>query len=426
MLIELAMEAMEGIGNEKNEENEKRADWRKAGGYPPGLGEVAGRYRDIIDNLGLNDNTAANVESDLRARLDAYVEQGLSGSAFLDLMKAAGEDNCAKIVAAYFRSEGIPASYVDPKEAGFVLSDDFGNAQALPETYANAARALCGRLAGEVIVFPGFYGYTKSGNVITFSRGGSDITGSILAAALDASLYENFTDVSHVYSVNPGLVDSPEPIMELTYREMRELSYAGFNVYHEDALIPVFSKGIPVRIKNTNDPAAVGTAILPTRKTDSARPVSGISADDGFMSVNISKLLMNSEIGFGRKVLAIIEDERISFEHMPSGIDNISVILRESSVSPEAEARIERRLRDELGVDDVTVRHGLSIVMLVGEGMLNTIGTTARASNALALANINIELINQGASEVSMMFGVAQKDASEAVRSLYREFFEAK
>ena len=390
----------------------------------PELAELAGRFRAIAEGLGLDDAAASAAEADLRARLAAYDAQGLSDTEFIDLMKAAGEDNCAKIVTAYFRSQGMQASYVDPKDAGFTLSDDFGNAQALPETYANAAGALRGRIAEGVAVFPGFFGYTKSGKVITFSRGGSDITGSILAAALDAELYENFTDVDHVYTVDPGLVAKPHPIMELTYREMRELSYAGFNVYHEDALIPVFSKGIPVRIKNTNDPKAGGTAILPSRKPAGDRPVAGISADAGFMSVNISKLLMNSEVGFGRKVLEIIEKERISFEHMPSGIDNISVILRESSVSEEAEARIVGRLRDDLRVDDVTVRHGLAIVMLVGEGMLNTIGTTARASAALAAAGINIEIINQGASEVSLMFGVAERDSSEAVRCLYREFFK--
>ncbi|MDR3120592.1 MAG: aspartate kinase [Clostridiales bacterium] len=394
----------------------------------PGLMALLERYRSLIAGLGLDKAVYEQIEADLSGRLASYGAVGAGGGGglrnieFLDLMKAAGEDNCAKLVAAYFTSQGLPAVYIDPRAAGFLLSDNFGDAHVLPETYRNLAAALGG--IKETIVFPGFFGCTRSGKVITFSRGGSDVTGSVLAAALDAGLYENFTDVDHVFSVDPGLVSDPLPIPELTYREMRELSYAGFKVYHEDALVPVFNKGIPVRIKNTNNPAAPGTAILPSRVLSDDRPVTGISAADGFVSINISKLLMNIEIGFGRKVLEIVEDEKISFEHMPSGIDNISVILKESAAPPEVERRIVERLKNELDVGEVTVRHDLALVMLVGEGMLNTVGTTARASGALARAKINIEIINQGASEVSLMFGVDKKDASEAVRSLYHEFFE--
>jgi aspartate kinase len=345
----------------------------------------------------------------------------LSRGEFLDLMKAAGEDNCAKLVAAYFNSRGVPAVYADPGKCGFLLSENFGDAHVLPETYGNLAATLGRRR--EVIVFPGFFGYTKSGKVITFSRGGSDITGSILAAALNAELYENFTDVDSVYSVDPKLVAEPCPIREITYREMRELSYAGFSVYHEDALVPVFAKGIPVHIKNTNNLQATGTVILAKRDISAKRPVIGISAASGFISINMSKLLMNAEVGFGRKALSIIEDENISFEHMPSGIDNISLILKESAAPPDVRRRVTRRLMAELAVDEISVRPNLAIVMLVGEGMLNSVGTTARASMALAKANINIEIINQGASEVSLMFGIDEKYASQAVKSLYDEFF---
>jgi len=381
------------------------------------LDMLLNRYSTIITELGLGNEIISIIEFDLRNRLDSATS--LRSDEFIDLMKAAGEDNCAKLVAEYFNISGLPAVYINPKDAGFYLSDDFGNAQVLTETYDNLKKL---ESVPGVIIFPGFFGYTKSGKVITFSRGGSDITGSILAAALDAELYENFTDVNNVYSVDPGLVKDPMPIDEITYREMRELSYAGFKVYHEDALVPVFSKNIPVQIRNTNNPAAKGTAILPTRKL-SENPVVGISAASGFMSINISKLLMNIEIGFGRKVLEIIEDERISFEHMPSGIDNISIILNEACTPPDVENRIVHRIKTELNTDEMSVRHDLAIVMLVGEGMLNTVGTAARASSALARANINIEILNQGASEVSLMFGVDAKDAAGAVKSLYYEFF---
>jgi aspartate kinase len=386
-----------------------------------GINALLGRYGQIILDLGLEQSLYKRIEADLNGRLDAYGRSVTDGDEFMDLMKAAGEDNSAKLVAAYFKSRGLPAEYVDPREAGFLLSDDFGNAHVLPETYGNVASALGGR--GGVTVFPGFFGYTRSGKVIAFSRGGSDVTGSILAAALDAELYENFTDVDHVYSVDPKLVPDPSPIAELTYREMRELSYAGFTVYHEDALVPVFTKGIPVRIKNTNNPQAPGTAILARRELSRAQPVTGISAATGFISINMSKLLMNSEVGFGRKALSILESENISFEHMPSGIDNISIVLKEAAAPQDAQKRIMRRLMSELSVDEISVRKNLALVMLVGEGMLNTVGTTARASAALARASINIEIINQGASEVSLMFGIDEKDASQAVRCLYGEFF---
>ncbi|MDR1438785.1 MAG: aspartate kinase [Clostridiales bacterium] len=386
-----------------------------------GINALLGRYSQIVMDLGLDQSICRRIESDLNDRLASYGASITDADEFMDLMKAAGEDNSAKLVAAYFKSRGMAAEYVDPKDAGFLLSENFGNAHVLPETYGNVAAALGGRHG--VAVFPGFFGYTPSGKVIAFSRGGSDITGSILAAALGASLYENFTDVDHVYSVDPKLVRDPSPITELTYREMRELSYAGFSVYHEDALVPVFTKGIPVRIKNTNNPKAPGTAILARRDFSKSQPVTGISAAAGFTSINMSKLLMNSEVGFGRKALSILEDEGISFEHMPSGIDNISIILKEAAAPPDAQKRIMRRLMSELSVDEISVRKNLAIVMLVGEGMLNTIGTTARASSALARAGINIEIINQGASEVSLMFGIDEKDASQAVKCLYGEFF---
>jgi len=385
------------------------------------LYQVVKRYQDIVQDLGMPKSVSLAVRRDLESRLEAFDAGGLPLGAFVDLMKAAGEDNCARVVAEYFERNGLPAVYVSPKEAGLLLTEEFGNAHVLPQAYANLAAAL--KDDGQVKVFPGFFGYTRGGRVITFSRGGSDVTGSILAAALGAELYENFTDVSSVFAVDPSVVRQPAPIEALTYREMRELSYSGFTVYHEDALLPVINRAIPIQIKNTNDPLAKGTAIVPSRAIDPARPVVGVSAAAGFMSINISKLLMNDEIGFGRKALQIIEDEGLSFEHMPSGIDNISLILKEAGVTAERERRITDRMILELGVDEVGVRRGLAIVMVVGEGMLHTVGTMARAASALARSGINIEVINQGASEVSVMFGLDAKDATAAVRSLYNEFF---
>jgi len=398
------------------------SDIISGGGRPKSLDALLGRFQSLTEGLGLDGGVYGEIKDDIERRLAAYGKTGMDKAAFCDLVKAAGEDKCARLTAAYFNLRGLTSVYVDPKDAGFYMSDDFGNARILPESYDSLAAVLRG--IKETIVFPGFFGYTKSGKVITFSRGGSDVTGSILAAALDAALYENFTDVDHVYAVDPDLVKNPLPVREITYREMRELSYGGFKVYHEDALVPVFNKGIPVHIKNTNNPAEAGTAINKS-KTDAgeAFPVTGISSAKGFLCVHISKLMMNAEIGFGRKVLQIIEEEGLPYEHMPSGIDNISVILKERFAPPEKVSAIVSRIKAELSVDEVAVRNGLAIVMLVGERMLRTIGTTARASGALAKSGINIEIINQGSSEVSLMFGVDANDADEAVVSLYKEFF---
>jgi aspartate kinase len=381
------------------------------------LQAVVTRFADIAAELGIGDEITRIIATDLKARAEGDKS---NSSRYMDSLKAAGEDNCAKLVAAYLQSIGVEARYVSPKDAGLLLSDEFGNAQVLPQSYDNMK--YLSDLPG-ITIFPGFFGYSLSGEVVTLPRGGSDITGSIVSAAVNADLYENFTDVDSVYSVNPNLIKSPKPIHELTYREMRELSYAGFSVFHEEALIPVFHKGIPVRIKNTNNPGAPGTTIVKERHSITD-PVVGIASDSGFCFIYISKYLMNHEVGFGRKILQILEEEHISFEHIPSGIDNMSIILKQHVLDEQKEARIVERIKNELAVDDISVEKDLALVMIVGEGMRNTLGITARAAGALAKAHINLEMINQGPSEVSMMFGVKAHQSNKAVGALYDEFFK--
>ena len=380
------------------------------------LDAILGRYREIAEALDLPPDVMAGIEADLQARLSEPTDDHHQ---FLDTMKAAGEDNCARLVAAVLTARGADARYVSPKEAGLLLTHEHGNARVLPASYENLAR-LSG--ADGITVFPGFFGYSPKGAVVTLPRGGSDITGSILAAAVHADVYENFTDVDCVFVANPGVVPDAQPLQELTYREMRELSYAGFGVFHEEALEAVFHAGVPVCIKNASNPQAPGTRIVHER-TCPVGHVAGIAADAGFCQVTLSKYLMNREIGFGRSLLQVLEDEGLSYEHTPSGIDNISVILREDQFDADAEARVVRRIRDELAVDDVAVEHGLALVMIVGECMRHVVGTAARACRAFAEAEVNIEMINQGASEVSMMFGVKADDADTAVRALYDAFF---
>ncbi len=339
---------------------------------------------------------------------------------YMDATKALGEDSCARLVATYLNKTGHKATYCNPKVAGLLLETEVGgHVKVLPQSYDNLADLA--RLR-EICVFPGFFGYSEDGEIITFSRGGSDITGAILAAAVHATVYENWTDVDNVYAVNPNLVKDPFAVTEITYDEMRELAYAGFSVLHEEALYPAFVRGIPVNIRNTNHPEAKGTMIV-AKRTHYDSLVTGIAGEKGFCALNMSKYLMNREVGFLVKVLSIIADEGISIEHMPSGIDSVSIILRAADFTPEKERRIVQRISLELNVDNISVNRDLAIVMIVGEAMANTVGTTARAATALSKAGINLELINQGASEISVMFGVREEYCSYAVRTLYKEFF---
>ncbi|MFO7637324.1 MAG: aspartate kinase [Clostridia bacterium] len=378
---------------------------------------VIRRFSDIATELGMDGEIVDIIKKDIWARMTS--DMGNTGK-YMDSMKASGEDNCAKIIARYLKDHGHDARYIHPGEAGLLLSEEYGNAQVLPESYENLARL---KLIGGIKIFPGFFGYSEHGDVVTLPRGGSDVTGSILAAAVEADVYENFTDVDNVFSVNPGLVKNPVSISHMTYKEMRELSYAGFGVFHEEALTPVYYKDIPVHIKNTNNPSAPGTIICADIDKKGRNPIIGIAGDKGFCSIYIRKYLMNREIGFGRKLLGILEEERIPYEHMPSGIDDISVIIREKFITPDKERRVFERIKTQLNADGVEITHGQALVMLVGEGCLDDSSTLSKASAAFQKSGIKIKMINQGSSKVSIMFGMDEKYYEEAIRSLYRTFF---
>lgn len=382
------------------------------------LSSVLDRYAQIAIGLDLGQAILDIIELDLRKRLAS--DKGNPGL-FFDQLKASGEDNLAKLVAVYLTSIGLHAEYINPKDAGLLVTDFPQRVQALPESN-NRLSALKEKTT--ITVFPGFFGYTSKGELRTFERGGSDITGSILAAAVKAELYENFTDVDCVFVANPRIIENPEEIHKMTYREMRELSYAGFAVLHDEALMPAFKESVPVCIKNTNNPLAPGTMIVAERE-HSFRPVTGISADSGFSTLFVSKYLMNREIGFGRKLLEILEDEKISFEHTPSGIDNLSVILRSYQLNAEVENRIVHRVKTELHADEVNIQNNFSMVVLVGEGMRNATGLAARATAAISRTGANIEMINQGSSEVSLVFGVLKQDETKILKELYKEFFSS-
>ncbi|MGY0693043.1 aspartate kinase [Virgibacillus sp. FSP13] len=384
--------------------------------YDEPISIIIKRFSEMVNKLRLSTTIVKEMEQTIHKTLESNVPTTLK----MDTIKSLGEVFSAKALSNYLASLGLEATYLDPKEAGILVSDEPGNAQVLPESFSKLYTL---RESDGIFVIPGFFGYTENDKLVTFSRGGSDITGSIVAAGVKASLYENFTDVDSVYAVNPAIVHQPKQISTITYKEMRELSYAGFSVFHDEALIPAFKEKIPVCIKNTNNPDAPGTMVVAEKKPNE-QCVVGIAGDAGFCSLYVSKYLMNRELGFGRKLLQLFEDEHISFEHAPSGIDDMSVVIRQSELTKEKEKIIIKRLQDELHVDTIKIHRNLAMVMVVGEGMISTIGVAQKATKAITDASVNMVMINQGSSEVSMMFGIQEEDLTRAVQSLYTAFFQ--
>lgn len=377
---------------------------------------IINRYQSIADELDF----PATSLSIIRENILALASLPIKNNPFLyDHFLAAGEDNNALLIAEYFTYKGLPARYIHPQEAGLFVTPEPGNAQILPLSYDKINNL---KDSSEILIIPGFFGVTLEGNICTFSRGGSDITGSIVAAGVQAELYENFTDVNGIFAAHPGIVQDPHSIKEITYREMRELAYAGFTVLHDEALLPAYRGQIPVVIKNTNNPTHPGTRIV-LEHSGETLPVVGIAADDDFASINVSKYLMNREIGFGRKLLQILEELDIRWEHMPTGIDDLSVVIRSNALTPQKEKEILERLYNQLEVDKAEIEGNLSIIMIVGEKMKSQIGVAATATAALSNQNINLAMISQGASEVSVMFVVTKEQRNEAIRALYNAFF---
>ncbi|MFC5630239.1 MULTISPECIES: aspartate kinase [Streptococcus] len=377
---------------------------------------IIDRYKSIIDGLALSSTILDEISTAIK-HLATFPKE--NNDFLYDTFLAAGEDNNAKLIAEYFRKEGLNARYIHPKQAGLIVTSEPGNARILPSSY-DKLEAL--REQDEILIIPGFFGVTIDNQICTFSRGGSDITGSIIAAGVKADLYENFTDVDGIFAAHPGVVEQPHSIKELTYREMRELAYAGFSVLHDEALIPAYRGKIPLVIKNTNNPSHPGTRIV-LEHSGTSSPVVGISGDDDFVSINISKYLMNREVGFGRKVLQILEDLNIRFEHMPTGIDDMSIVLRGRELTPIKEQEILTQLR-HLEVDELSIERDLSIIMIVGENMKSHVGVTATATRSLSEAGINLMMISQGSSEVSVMFVVKTESEKKAIRALYDAFFK--
>lgn len=359
------------------------------------------RYRDIVEGLGMD----CSLDEEFRR-----IKMSVIHNAGRDYAASRGEYLNAKILAEYLGYEFIDAREVIFFHENGTLDTD--------RTYTTMAERLRGV---ERAVIPGFYGSMPNDTIRTFSRGGSDITGAIVARATGSDLYENWTDVSGVLMADPRIVEDPEVIDIITYNELRELSYMGATVLHEDAIFPVRLMGIPINIRNTNKPEDPGTMIVASAEGAGKNVITGIAGKPGFSSITIEKDMMNSEVGFTRKVLSVLESEGISFEHMPSGIDTLSIIL----ATPLLEGKKERILRaicDAVSPDSVFVEDSIALIAVVGRGMRSTKGTAARTLDAVAGAGINLVMIDQGSSELNIILGVKEADLQKTIAAIYGEF----
>lgn len=363
--------------------------------------EIKSRYNSIISDLGLDMDLTEAFE---KIRLSVLHSSGR------DYVASRGEYLNAKILAKY-----LDYDFIDAKKVIFFNEDGTFNSEltndVMREVLAKHERA----------VIPGFYGSMPNGTIKTFSRGGSDITGSIVARAASATLYENWTDVSGFLMADPRIIDDPKPIRTITYRELRELSYMGATVLHEDAIFPVRYSKIPINIKNTNRPDDRGTFIVPETDEVSDNIITGIAGKTGFSSINIEKAMMNSELGLGRRVLQVLEECGISFEHFPSGIDTMTVIVSTKALQAKR-ADVLAGICKNVDPDNIYVEENLALIAVVGRGMVKAKGTAARVFLALANAGVNIRMIDQGSCELNIIVGVDANDYVTALNAIYNEF----
>jgi aspartate kinase len=368
----------------------------------PLFDQISERYREIVADLGL--------DFDLDPELSEVHDR---------IQNREGERYAAsrgEYLSGLVLSRLLDRPLIDPAE--MIRFDDAG--RFLPdETQAAVADRLGGESGG---VIPGFYGARPDGAIQTFSRGGSDITGAIIARGVAAEIYENWTDVSGLLMADPRIVDSPQTIAELTYRELRELAYMGATVLHDEAIFPVRETGIPVHIRNTNDPDNAGTHIR--RKEADQEPtgrITGIAGRKDFTIIALEKTLMNTEVGFGRRVLGVLERNDVSWEHIPSGIDTLSIVLKSDTVEGRIDSLVAE-IQAECEPDAIEIHTGIALIATVGRGMSHAPGTAAHLFGALANAGINIRMIDQGSSELNIIVGVENADFERSVRAIYSEF----
>lgn len=363
--------------------------------------KIADRYRSLIKGLGLN----FSLESEFEKIKNAFIS-----NAGRDFAASRGE-----YLSGLILSEYLGYDFIDAAEVIFFADNGVFDADRTNKVLSQTLKQH------QYAIIPGFYGSMPNDTIKTFSRGGSDITGSIVARAAEADIYENWTDVSGFLMADPRIVENPKVIKSITYKELRELSYMGATVLHEDAIFPVRFAGIPINIRNTNDPSAAGTMIVSTANDPPENRITGIAGRKGFSVITIEKDMMNSELGFGRRVLEVLEKQDISFEHLPSGIDTMSIVLSEKQFNGKREAVINN-ICSAVEPESIFIEGSLALLAIVGRGMKNAKGTAAKVFRAVAEAGISIRTIDQGSSELSIIIGVNETDFETAMRALYKEF----
>ena len=365
------------------------------------LKAIEERYNEIIKGLGLKLSLKEQFET---------IKKNFEALAGKDYAASRGEYLNGIIMANYLGYEFIDAATVICFDKDGEFDSEKTNA-VCEAKFANIERA----------VVPGFYGAMPNGKVKTFSRGGSDVTGSIVARALKADMYENWTDVSGFLAADPRIVNNAKPINVITYKELRELSYMGASVLHESAIFPVRKGGIPINIKNTNAPEDKGTMIVETTCNMPEYTITGIAGMKGFVAISIDKDMMNSEIGFCRKVLSVFEDNGISIEHMPSGIDTMTVFVHQDEFV-EKEQKVLAQIHKAVNPDSVELEANLALIAVVGRGMKNSTGIAGNIFSALAKAKINVKMIDQGSSELNIIIGVRNRYFEDAIKTIYGVF----
>lgn len=372
--------------------------------YKKILERIKKRYEEIIDGLNLN----LNLDSEFDR-----IEENFIAKAGRDYAASRGEYLNGLVMAEYLGFE-----FIDAAEVVFFHDNGVFDAEATDKELSERLEHV------DHAVIPGFYGSRHDGTVKTFSRGGSDVTGSIVAKAIHADMYENWTDVSGFLVTDPRVVENPQVIETITYRELRELAYMGASVLHEDAIFPVRKEGIPINIRNTNRPDDKGTLIVESTCRKPKYTITGIAGKKGFCSINVEKAMMNSQVGFGRKVLQVFEDYGISFEHMPSGIDTMTIFVHQSEFE-EYEQSVIAGIHRAVEPDYVEMESDLALVAVVGRGMKATRGTAGRIFSALAHARVNVKMIDQGSSELNIIIGVKDGDFETAIKAIYDIFVTA-
>ncbi len=380
--------------------------------------QIFARYQEIGYFFGLNDEKLQIIQNILLALPNQnYPDNNYLMAAF----KAHGERLNARLIALILQHENIKSRFLDPVDAGLIVTGEPNDALVNPESYLNLDQIKID--PNEKIIFPGFFGITPSGNIATFSRGGSDITGAILARGFHANIYENFTDVNGIFAANPNIVMHPLSIKKMTYREMRELSYAGFSVFHDEALIPAIQGQIPINVKNTQEPDNPGTMIVPEKNFSPDNTITGVTSQKHFSALYLHKYLLNKEAGFTLRILQILYKHDIPYEHMPSGIDDITIIFNNDFLNDQLIDQICNEIQATINPDQLEWIDDYAIIMVVGEGMKKTPGVSRQILDSLTSQGITPRMINQGASQISIMIGTKKEKADKAVKIIYQDFF---